>query len=95
MKFKKVRKKPIELEAFQLTEEMSKIESGYLIKEILKINGRSIYVVNLFGTFQDFRVQTLEGEMSCDIGDWIIKGVKGEIYPCRKDIFKETYDILE
>jgi len=38
------------------------------------------------------RIRTLEGTMSAELGDWIIKGVKGEIYPCKPDIFAETYD---
>lgn len=35
---------------------------------------------------------TLEGQMRCDRGDWIIRGVKGEFYPCKPDIFKQTYE---
>jgi hypothetical protein len=34
----------------------------------------------------------LEGEMRGDVGDWIIKGVKGEFYPCKPDIFEATYE---
>lgn len=34
---------------------------------------------------------TLEGEMRADVGDYIIKGVKGEFYPCKPDIFRQTY----
>ena len=37
-------------------------------------------------------IDTLEGEMRADKGDWIIKGVKGEMYPCKPDIFAATYD---
>jgi hypothetical protein len=37
-------------------------------------------------------IKTLEGEMIANIGDYIIKGVKGEFYPCKPDIFKLTYD---
>jgi hypothetical protein len=37
-------------------------------------------------------IKTLEGKMKGDIGDWIIQGVKGEIYPCKPDIFEATYD---
>jgi hypothetical protein len=37
-------------------------------------------------------IATLEGEMRADKGDWIIRGVKGEIYPCKPDIFAATYD---
>ena len=35
---------------------------------------------------------TLEGNMVAELGDWIIKGVKGEIYPCKPDIFEMTYE---
>lgn len=37
-------------------------------------------------------IKTLEGEMQVSKGDYIIKGVRGEFYPCRPDIFEETYD---
>ena len=40
-------------------------------------------------------IQTLEGAMKANEGDYIIKGIKGEIYPCRADIFKETYQEIE
>lgn len=37
-------------------------------------------------------IETLEGEMTAQVGDWIIKGVKGEFYPCKPDIFEATYE---
>jgi len=37
-------------------------------------------------------IPTLEGEMKADPGDWIIKGVNGEFYPCKPDIFEKTYE---
>jgi hypothetical protein len=37
-------------------------------------------------------IPTLEGTMRCEIGDWIIKGVAGEFYPCKPDIFAATYE---
>jgi len=40
-------------------------------------------------------IQTLEGTMTGVVGDWIIKGVKGELYPCKPDIFEATYDKVE
>ena len=40
-------------------------------------------------------IPTLEGNHRCDIGDWIIKGVKGEFYPCKPDIFEQTYEKVE
>lgn len=40
-------------------------------------------------------VHTLEGDMRADIGDWIIRGVQGEFYPCKPTIFDATYDKVE
>ena len=37
-------------------------------------------------------INTLEGMMAANPGDWVIRGVKGEIYPCKPDIFAETYE---
>lgn len=39
-------------------------------------------------------IPTLEGDMRADIGDWVIRGVKGEVYPCKPDIFAATYEPL-
>ena len=41
------------------------------------------------------RVPTLEGDMMASPGDWIIRGVKGELYPCKPDIFEQTYQPAE
>lgn len=38
------------------------------------------------------KIETLEGVMRADLGDWIIMGVKGEVYPCKPDIFEATYE---
>jgi hypothetical protein len=40
-------------------------------------------------------IDTLEGRRRADVGDWIIKGVKGECYPCKLDIFEATYEEVE
>ena len=40
-------------------------------------------------------IPTLEGNMICSVGDWIIKGVNGEFYPCKPDIFKKTYEPVD
>lgn len=44
---------------------------------------------------QVLRIKTLEGTMTASVGDWIIRGVKGEIYPCKPDIFAATYEPTE
>ena len=40
-------------------------------------------------------IQTLEGNMIASVSDYIIKGVQGEFYPCKPDIFKQTYEVVE
>lgn len=40
-------------------------------------------------------IPTLEGDMKCSKGDYVIKGVKGEFYPCKQDIFELTYEMVE
>lgn len=48
------------------------------------------------GLLQDFLlIKTLERTRRAEVGDWVIKGVKGEFYPCKPDIFAQTYELLE
>lgn len=51
-------------------------------------------VVSAYQTSVPLEVFTLEGMMHANVGDWIITGVKGEVYPCKPDIFAETYELL-
>ncbi len=44
---------------------------------------------------REFGIKTLEGKMTARPGDWIIKGVAGEFYPCKPDIFEKTYERVE
>ena len=77
--WRKARKKPVEVE-FREVEPISDFSWSY---------GRKIG--DIFGE----TVSTLEGSMMAVTGrDYIIRGVKGELYPIKKDIFNETYDIL-
>src|SRR3990167_2486754 len=43
----------------------------------------------------DVQVHTLEGDMLVSVNDWVIRGVKGEFYPCKPDIFAATYEAVE
>lgn len=80
----KFRKRPIVVEARLLTTEN--------IKSLEEWCGGSIKGTSLPVGERVIAIQTLEGEMWADIGDWIIKGVKGEFYPCKPDIFEQTYE---
>lgn len=48
-------------------------------------------IVGAFQTDKEMEIETLEGIMKANVGDYIIKGVEGEIYPCKPDIFEKTY----
>lgn len=48
-----------------------------------------------FGPEGEVYIHTLEGTMRADVGDWIIRGVQGEFYPCKPDIFDATYEPAE
>lgn len=52
----------------------------------------SVPVGSVFRQGESLWIGTLEGSMRADKGDWIIRGIKGEIYPCKPDIFAATYD---
>lgn len=49
-------------------------------------------VIEAYQTDEEVLIETLEGTMKADKGDWIIRGVKGELYPCKPDVFKMTYE---
>lgn len=83
----KYRKKPVEIEAMRFTEaEKDRVYSW--------ARGIQMSVHPAWGQNNEplLRIPTLEGEMTASIGDWIIKGVKGELYPCKSDIFDMTYE---
>ena len=83
---KKYIKKPVEIEAIQWT--------GNNLDEIISFVGIPNIEISretVDQEFVDLSIITLEGAMHCSINDFIIKGVKGEFYPCKPDIFYETY----
>lgn len=94
----KYRKKPVAGEAIKAN--LQSIRSGDLI-EWLVSNQVSYEIVtshadNQLGHDNWFiNIHTLEGVMKCSPGDWIIRGVKGEFYPCKPDIFEATYEPVE
>jgi len=82
----KYRKKPVVIEAFQW-------DGG--IASADKIEEWSGGKTACRGLPPKIYIGTLEGEMSADPNYWIIKGVKGEFYPCKPDIFEATYEKVD
>lgn len=81
----KYRKKPIVIQAMQyngknIEEILSKLDMHEVIQDFMS---------------NDLLIETLEGEMRVSIGDWIIKGIKNEFYPCKPDIFEITYEKVD
>ena len=74
----KFRKKPVVIEAIQFTESNA-LEIYDFCRIVIFECGVPI-------------IHTLEGDMKVDVNDWVIKGIKGEFYPCKPDIFEQTYE---
>lgn len=86
----KFRKKPVEIEAFQLTE-TNRGEILNWARSYAEL-GHQIGAVPANDHPHQMFIHTLEGIMLADVGDWIIRGVQGEFYPCKPDIFEATYE---
>lgn len=84
------RKRPVVVEAMLLTPDTWKQVGEFMWGEAER-NHRWSYS-SITGTI---RIATLEGTMTAQPGDWIIKGVHGEFYPCKPDIFEKTYEKVE
>ena len=78
----RVRKKPVEVEAVQFF--------SFTLEQVEEFVGGDLEVRN-----GEVIIATLEGAMHASAGDWIIKGVHGEFYPCKPDIFEKTYEVIE
>lgn len=81
----KFRKKPVVINAFQWSPEApaSSLPPWFTSRSNWDLTGDKL------------TIRTLEGDMVANHGDWIIMGVKGELYPCRDDIFAATYERAE
>lgn len=84
----KYRKKPVVIEAMELTRRFADVVVDFIGKENIESHN--------LGEFEEdscyIVIKTLEGEMTANEGDFVIKGVKGEFYPCKPDIFAATYE---
>lgn len=83
------RKKPVEIEAWEFTKKALERPDSWLrgpkreyLHLVSQYGGEVLYI----------EIDTLEGTMRADLGDFIIQGVNGELYPCKPDIFEQTYE---
>lgn len=91
----KYRKKPVVIEAFKWTGGPEQNEDPNWIVEAIN-NGDVTFIGHRAGVGKlVMGIQTLEGLMTAQPGDYIIRGVQGEIYPCKPDIFEATYEKVE
>ena len=81
------RKKPVVIEAMRLPDAATPD-----IPRMLAVQAIAKWCGGRVGVSPCVLIDTLEGEMRADPGDWIIRGVKGEFYPCKPDIFSATYE---
>ncbi len=87
------RKKPVVVEAWHFDafdDQSSRMPQPIWMHEA--IDAGSVWYQGGLNPY--FTIKTLEGEMRANVGDWIIKGVNGELYPCKPDIFEKTYEAM-
>jgi hypothetical protein len=87
---KRYRKKPVEIEAVQLNSDTRADIVGWINHN----GGQALPVYEGVAALPtgSILIHTLEGDHRADEGDWIIRGVAGEFYPCKPEIFAETYE---
>ena len=90
----KFRKKPVMIDAVEWT--------GENLLQVIRFTGQHASAMSYkWEDYEDLvqrdglKISTLEGTMKASIGDWIIKGVEGEYYPIKADIFQKTYEAAE
>lgn len=90
----KYRKKPVEVEAFRWTGGIDQTEDPEWIVEAIK-DGRVAVRPGNYKRPPYMVIQTLEGSHIAQPGDYIIRGVAGELYPCKPGIFERTYEVVQ
>lgn len=84
----KYRKKPVVIEAFKWGGEKDE-------DHLISLGAAKMASWEYASSDGSIVILTLEGRMLCKIGDYIIKAIKGEFYPCKPDIFEATYELVE
>lgn len=83
----KFRKRPVVIEAIKYN------GTSECLEDISKFTGLDMRLKVMDG--DRLEIDTLEGPLCASVGDWIIRGVNGEFYPCKPDVFEKTYEAVE
>ena len=83
---KKYRKKPVVIEAWEFKNDAKDFPQEWKNAQ---------FGIGLSDDVEGILIPTLGGAMVCSLGDYIIKGIQGEFYPCKPDIFKQTHELVD
>ena len=95
----KYRKKPVIIEAFQYNGDLKGSDGQYYVPDwAVHAFEENVMYYDSFDAATppcELFIKTLEGVHHVSVGNYVIKGVRGELYPCKPDIFEETYEVIE
>lgn len=86
IEFRKYKKKPVIIDAILITEDN--------MDEVAKVTGHYSVFEATSDELPYIEIRTLEGNMKARPGEWLIRGIKGEYYPCKPEIFDATYELV-
>ena len=90
------RKKPITVEAFQMTRDVETIAPSWFMEAVME---GKVYInhslVDGHALVYGCTIETPGGRLKARIGDYVVQGVDGELYPCKADIFRKTYERVQ
>lgn len=91
----KYKKRPVVVEAFQYDGDLKRADGKYYVPDwaVEAYEKGIMYYASKLDAPPELFIKTLEGTHHVSVCDYIIQGVKGELYPCKPDIFTETYDV--
>lgn len=92
----KAREKPVEIECFEFDGDLVNAHGQFYVPDFAEsaYNSGILFYREHKGSPGELFVKTLEGDMHVSVGDYVIQGVNGWLYPCKPDIFKKTYDLI-
>ncbi len=92
----KYRKKPIVIEAFKYDGDLMDKDGNYYVPQwAVEAFEKKFLFYGIDGDRDELHIMTLEGIHHVSVGDYVIRGVAGELYPCKPDIFELTYEEVE